>query len=174
MTDNEILQGCKRENLKAQQALYDKYSRAMMGICLRYIKNQTEAEDLFQDGFVKVFNSIRTLENPEALPFWIRRVFINTCINFINRNKKYAFSQIQDFEFKSTYHTDEPLNTEEILKALGQLPESYQLIFNLFVVEGYSHKEISELLGFSEGTSKSQLSRAKAMLRTIILKTEKV
>jgi RNA polymerase sigma-70 factor (ECF subfamily) len=174
MTDSEIVKGCQLGNMKAQKALYDRYSRVVMGICVRYVRNQADAQDVFQDTFVKIFRSVQTIENPEFLSLWLRRIAVNTAINFLKQKKRYPISSLDNLELKSNERTDELLDTEQMLKALDELHEPYRLIFNLYVIEGYSHKEISELIGINEGTSKSQLSRAKALLRKIIFKTEQV
>lgn len=169
----ELIQRCKENDRAAQQAIFKYYSSKMMGICLRYSKNVDDAKDILHDGFFKVFTTISKFRSDSALETWMTRVFINTAISHLReRSKKYNHLSIDDAYIELA---DEPiedenkraidkLEKEDALALVRKLPEKYQLIINMYAVEGMSHKEIAETLGVSEGTSKSQLSRARKML----------
>lgn len=168
MNDQEILKGCRKGKRKAQEALYHKYAQKMMGICRRYSKNYEEAEDVFQEGFVRTYKYIGKLEQTNSLGAWLKRVFINTAINYYQKNKKHH----DHLDTDTLYHAHDQyedaidqLSTQELLALVNNLPDGYRIVFNLYVMEGYNHKEIAETLGIAEGTSKSQLSKAKSMLK---------
>ncbi|MGB0525872.1 MAG: RNA polymerase sigma factor [Flammeovirgaceae bacterium] len=168
MTDQEIIEGCRKGKRKAQEALYSKYAHKLMGICRRYSKNYQEAEDVFQEGFVRVFKSVGKLEKTGALEAWLKRVFINTAINYYQKHKKHHDHVDYDLVYNSNddyEHIISNLNNQELLKFVNNLPDGYRMVFNLYAIEGYTHKEIAATLGVTEGTSKSQLSKAKAMLK---------
>lgn len=151
---------------KAKKELYDAFSIAMFNLCRSYLPNMADAEDVFQDAFVKVFENIHRVKNVESLPGWIKRVFTNSCIDAL-RKKRISFS-IEDFNatFLTTTNTvEDNLAHEEIIKLVHKLPIKSRLVFIMYVIEGYTHKEISELIGISEGTSKSQLFEAKLKLK---------
>jgi RNA polymerase sigma-70 factor (ECF subfamily) len=140
----------------------------MFGICLRYAKNQMEAEDVLQEGFIKVFRYLKDYRNDGSLEGWIRRTMVNTAINFYKKRIKYQ----KDLSLDQTepINTDEEsaidkLSAKELLELIRQLPDGYRMVFNLNVIEGYTHKEIGEMLNISENTSKSQLSRARNVLQ---------
>ena len=146
-----------------------------MGICLRYAKNREEAEDMFQESFVRVFKNISKLDNALAIDAWAKRVFINTAINYYQKHSRHHghFDVDQTFDLSiDTADIVSAMNVEELLKLVNQLPGGYRAVFNLYAIEGFSHREIGEKLGISEGTSKSQLSRAKGMLKKKILELE--
>ncbi|MCB0805790.1 MAG: sigma-70 family RNA polymerase sigma factor [Bacteroidales bacterium] len=140
----------------------------MYGVCLRFAKNKMEADDILQEGFIKVFINLKTFRNEGSLEGWIRRTIVNTAINMYKKNVKYQ----QDVEIDKAdikQHAEmsafEDIAAEELLKLIGELPVGYKMVFNLNIIEGYTHKEIGELLGVSENTSKSQLSRARQTLQ---------
>jgi RNA polymerase sigma-70 factor (ECF subfamily) len=169
-SDEALIEGCKRKDATFEKALYQQYARKMMGICSRYGRTQFESEDIFQDAFVKVYQHIHTCHG--ALEPWMKRVFVNTAINHFHKNRK----QFQEIEYDSVpeiqVENEEILSsitTKELLKLMHQLPEGSRLIFNLFVIEGYSHQEIADMLKIHEGTSKSQLARAKAHLKKLLI-----
>lgn len=169
--EDELIKGCIKGKHTHQVALYKKYAGKMMGICLRYIKDRNEAEDVFQESFVKVFSNLENYKGPHFEP-WIKRIFVNSCINSYNKNKKH-FPQV-DYEEASevNFIVDDTLSSisnEELLKVINSIPDGYKLVFNLYVIEGYSHKEISTLLNIHEGTSKSQLSKARKLLQKIVI-----
>lgn len=168
MTDHELLEGCKAKDPTAQKLLFQVYSRKLMGICRRYTQNHEDAEDVFQEAFVRVFKALTTVQKIESLEVWIKKIVIHTAINYFHRHKKHYGHLNQEFLLKPT-HGDElilsQLSNEELLKVIQNLPEGYRMVFNLFVIEGYAHKEIAKLLKISESTSKTQLLKAKKMLK---------
>lgn len=169
-SDQALIEGCKRKDAVFEKALYQQYARKMMGICSRYGRTQFESEDIFQEAFVKVYQHIHTCQG--ALEPWMKRVFVNTAINHFHKTKK----QYQEVEYEEApdiqVENEEILSsitTTELLKLMHQLPEGARMVFNLYVIEGYSHKEIGEMLNVHEGTSKSQLARAKAYLKKLLI-----
>ncbi|MCD4683809.1 MAG: sigma-70 family RNA polymerase sigma factor [Bacteroidales bacterium] len=140
----------------------------MYGVCLRFAKNQMEADDILQEGFIKVFLNLRTFRNEGSLEGWIRRTIVNTAINLFKKNAKYL-KDIEIDKAEIVQNTEEgaldKISVEELLNLIRELPAGYRMVFNLNVIEGYTHKEISELLKISENTSKSQLSRARQTLQ---------
>lgn len=168
MDEQTIITECLKGNAIAQRKLFDLFAPKMMGVCLRYMKSQDEAEDVLQDGFVKVFNKLEAFENNGSLEGWIRRIIVNTALDQIRKNSKFANSMdVDDYSYKleSSDFTFESLAAEDLLKIINEMPEGYKIVFNMFAVEGYSHKEIADTLGVTENTSKSQYSRARAYLR---------
>jgi RNA polymerase sigma-70 factor (ECF subfamily) len=155
--------------------LFDKFAPKMLTVCLRYAKDTTEAEDVLQEGFVKVFGKLSDFKMEGSLEGWIRRIMVNTSLDSIRKNKKYLTdAKLEDVDYKvmSLESASDQLQAEDLLKLVQLLPEGYKVVFNLFAIEGYSHKEIADLLGVSENTSKSQYSRARAHLRMQLEKLE--
>jgi RNA polymerase sigma-70 factor (ECF subfamily) len=154
--------------------LYERYAGVMLAVCMRYSKNREEAEDLLQEGFIKVFDKISTFRGHGSLEGWIRRIMINNALNYI-KSKKLMYIN-EDPQRWSEHLPDETrtegeqelYTPEMMLKAVQELPEGYRIVFNLYVMEGFNHREIAESLGISENTSKSQLSRARRYLRNIL------
>ncbi|TAE29434.1 MAG: RNA polymerase sigma factor [Cytophagales bacterium] len=169
MTESDLLEGCKRHDVRAQTALYNKYKSRLMGLCRRYARSEPEAEDMFHEGFIRIFGQLHTLEQAEKLLPWMKRVMVNTAINVYYKNQKqHSETDIDDAWSLSTGdHVDliARMGTEELLKLIEQMPDGYRMVFNLYVIDGYNHAEIGELMGIAEGTSKSQLARAKGMLK---------
>ena len=179
MTDEDkILEGCISGKRRAQNQLYKRFASGMLGVCLRYSKNIAEAEDILQEGFIKVFSYIKSFRKDGSLEGWIRRIMINTAITHYKKNKIY-FEEINDEEIGFIEETDknemfEPVDRETLLKLIQNMPEGYNLVMNLYVFEGYTHKEISGILNISENTSKSQLSKARKYLRNKLEKLNKI
>lgn len=165
-TEKELVEGCKQENPRIQRALYQKYYRLMFSICLRYSENREDAQDILQDGFVKVFKKINTFKHKGSFEGWVRRIMVHTAIEHYRKKSKYFMVDINE-AYDQSFDADALVNlsTAEIIKLVQELPAGYRTVFNLFVIEGYSHQEIADMLNISEGTSKSQLSRAKKMLK---------
>ncbi|MBK7964962.1 MAG: RNA polymerase sigma factor [Bacteroidetes bacterium] len=168
MTDEQIHEAILREDASAQRLLYEKFARKMFGVCLRYTKQREEAEDLLQEGFIKVFQKISSYKAEGSLEGWIRRVMVNTALDHI-RQQKMLWSDLTEVQEES----EEPiigneLGAAELMAQLQKLPMGYKTVFNLHAIEGYSHKEIGEMLGISEGTSKSQYSRARNQLMILV------
>ena len=173
-TIDSLFEGCRRGDRKAQENLYKTLASRMMGICMRYAKDTFEAEDVLQMGFVKVFQKISDFRGEGSFEGWIRRIMVNTAIESYRKNLR----NLNLVDIEEVY--DQPQNTfdmsvlelKDLLKLVQQLPNGYRLVFNLYVIQGYSHKEIAKQLGITEGASKSQLSRARAILKEKIIKME--
>lgn len=165
---NKIIQDCKQNKRSAQKKLYDVYSPIFLGICLRYAKDKAEAEDMLQDGFIKIFTKISKFSGKGSFEGWMKRIIINTSITSYHKNKKYNrlynIDEINEINIKSNLNKSN-FSEEELLKVIRTLPKGYNIIFNLYAIEGYKHKEIAQLLNISINTSKSQYSRAKKLLR---------
>jgi RNA polymerase sigma-70 factor (ECF subfamily) len=173
MTEELMLTGCLQNNAASQEALYNRFSPRMLGVCYRFAKNREDAEDMLQEGFIKVFSQIHQYRNEGALEGWIRRIIVHTCINSLKKNKK--FSDSVDIAYAinlSTRPESIPsiVQAKEIVECIRTLPLGYRTVLNLYAIEGYSHKEISLLLDIEESTSRSQYTRAKAMLEDILVR----
>src|SRR5689334_6253282 len=173
MTEEAILQGCVQNNAAAQKALYQKYSAKMLAVCYRYAHNREDAEDMLQEGFIKVFSQIHTFENRGALEGWIRRIMVHTCINILKKNKK--FNESVDLIHANSLQVREEtipsiIQAKQVVECIRLLPIGYRTVLNLYAVEGYSHREIAAMLDIEESTSRSQYTRAKAMLEDILIR----
>ena len=176
MSEEQMIKGCLESNPLAQRTLYNKLGPKMMGVCLRYMANMEEAQDVLQDGFVKVFDKLGAYSGAGSFEGWVRRIFVNTALDAIRKNKKLKHQgQIDDVTFAFGFNDFifETLVAEDLLKVLQELPLGYKTVFNLYAIEGYSHKEIAKKMNVTVSTSKSQFSRAKAMLREKITELEK-
>ena len=175
-TEKELIKGCQKGEGKAQRAVYEKYSPIMLGLCCRYIKDEMEAEDVMIFGFTKVFQKIDQFENKGSFEGWIRRIMVNEALTYIRRNKNmYLETDIEEADHEPDYNEIESsLEAEELMKMINDLPAGYRTVFNLYAIEGYSHKEIAEILEINQNTSKSQLSRARNILQKKLLEREKV
>jgi RNA polymerase sigma factor (sigma-70 family) len=165
-SEEEIINGCKKGKPQFQEALYNLYGSRMMGVCLRYAQDSMEAEDVFQETFIKVFSKIERFKGG-SFKSWIYTIFINSSIdNYRSNKQRHLHVSYDDIIEQDNGDVDvlKQMSANEITEIINKMPEGYRLVFNLFVVDGYSHKEISEMLSISEGTSKSQLFKAKAML----------
>jgi RNA polymerase sigma-70 factor (ECF subfamily) len=178
MSDPQIIELCAKHHRKAQQELYDKYSRLLLGVCLRYASDKAEAEDILQDSFLKIFYNIQDYSGSGSFIGWLRKVTVNTAITHYHKNLKYRYSvEIEEYEsietgvisFEEDFYT-----SDELYRVLNELPTGYRMVFNLYAVEGYKHKEIAEMLGIDTNTSKSQYSRAKAVIRDKLEKLGKL
>ena len=174
--ETDLIIACKKQNAKAQRMLYDKYVTLMLGLCRRYIKGEMEAEDVMINGFMKVFTKINLFEGKGSFEGWMKRIMINEALGYIRKNKAmYLEIEIEAADKEPDFNKlFTELETNDLLKMVNELPSGYRTIFNLYAIEGYSHKEISELLGINENTSKSQLSRARMNLRKKLLASEQV
>lgn len=171
LNEPELIEGCRKGNRACQKALYDLYSRKMLVVCMRYSKSTQEAEDILQEGFVKVFQGIQNFRQEAKLSTWITRIMVNTALNF-QRRKLYLFPMVdvEDIDLPEEELSISGIHFSQLLDMIRALPQGCQVVFNLFAIEGYSHKEIAEMMGISEGTSKSQYARAKALLQAKLLK----
>lgn len=173
--DNEILQGCLRNEVKAQKAFYQHFSSLMYAVCLRYGNTSEDAKDILQDGFVKVFGKLTQFSGKGSLEGWMKRIFINTALEHYRVNKVYMQQSDVDEAYNISHpsYALEKISQKEILAVLGKMAPGYRTVLNLYAIEGYAHAEIAEMLGISEGTSKSQLSRARALFIQTWLKLNK-
>lgn len=167
------MKACKDNVRQAQHELFMRFSHMMKGICLRYAPNDAEAEDILQESFIRVFRNLDLYAEKGPLGAWIRRITVNTALENYRKNKSIKHHLSQAFElsdFNPVAHDGaiEQLGLEELLQKIQRLPAGFRTVFNLYAVEGYTHQEIGELLGISDGTSKSQYSRARLLLRTMI------
>jgi RNA polymerase sigma-70 factor (ECF subfamily) len=168
MDDATLIIECVNGNPRAQRLLFDKFARKMLSVCLRYAKNEEQAEDVLQDGFVKVFGKLKDFKSEGSLEGWIRRIMVNTALDQIRKNNKLlGDTNIDDVGYKieNNDFIVEKMIAEDLMKMVQAMPEGYKVVFNMFAIEGYSHGEIATTLGISENTSKSQYSRARAYLR---------
>ncbi len=169
MDDQQIIEGCAKHNRNAQQLLYDKYSRFLLGVCLRYATDKAEAEDILQESFLKIFFNIKDYSGTGSFIGWLRKVAVNTAITHYHKNLKFRYHiEIEEFVSVETgvmSFEEDFFTSEELYKVLNELPAGYRMVFNLYAVEGYKHKEIAAMLGIDTNTSKSQYSRAKAAIR---------
>lgn len=174
--DNFLLTGCLKKERKAQELLYKKYSRTMFHICLSYSGDRDDAKDILQEAFVKVFTNLGKYNSKGALEGWIRRIVTNTAIDFFRRKKRLQFlnefNEEPEEEEEQSFFANAIFTTDLILNYIKQLPDGARVVFNLFAVEGLTHKEIASRLEISEGTSKSQYNRARTLLKRWISEYE--
>jgi RNA polymerase sigma factor (sigma-70 family) len=173
MTEEALLLGCLRNNATAQKQLYQMFSSKMLAVCYRYAHNREDAEDMLQEGFIKVFAQIHTFEKRGAFEGWVRRIIIHTCINILKRNKK--FTDSVDIIYANTLQSKGEnipslLQAKQVVECIKLLPLGYRTVLNLYAIEGFSHKEIADMLDIEESTSRSQYTRAKTMLEDILIK----
>jgi RNA polymerase sigma factor (sigma-70 family) len=169
-SDSDLIEGCLKGDRKMQHELYKRFAPKMYGVCLRYASNAEEAEDILQEGFIKVYNKIGSFRREGSFEGWIRRIFVNTAIEQF-RKKVYLqpITEMEEDTVEGKYLSVlDRLSEKDIIQLVQQLSPGYRTVFNMYVVEGYTHKQISEMLGISEGTSKSQLSRAKMILQDLV------
>ncbi len=168
--ESDIIRGCLDNDRKMQEMLYHRFSSKMYAVCLRYCKDADAAQDLLQDGFVKIFRNLDKFRGEGSFEGWIRRIFVNTAIEHFRKSvKNYTVSDTEDVTIEDTSLTAlDNLAEKDIIKLIQELSPGYRQVFNMYVIEGYSHKDIGEILGISEGTSKSQLARAKGILKRMV------
>ena len=173
MDYSQLIQRCIDDHSKAKKELYELFAPAMFAICCRYAKNQEDAEDIFQQSFIKIFEKLHQLRVPQTLPGWLKSIFIHEALDFYKtKYQKQSFTEINDHDVRQFDMNEavEQLNMEEIRAEINKLPDKCRLVFNLFVIDGFSHQEISEMNQISVGTSKSQLFEAKRRLKIQISK----
>ena len=178
MTEEELIRGCIREEAACQKEVFNRYASRMLGVCNRYARNTADAEDILQDAFIKIFDKIHQFKFEGSFEGWIRRIMVNTAL------KKYSLrrydKEVVGYEIKDRDESGaEPsayahLTQKEILELINNLPDGYRLIFNLYVIEGFQHEEIAEMLHIQPGTSRSQLVKARTMLQKQILELQKI
>ena len=164
---DDLIIGCRKNKSGAQQEMYEKYNGRMLAICRRYIGNIGDAEDTMIKGFMKIFEKIGQFKGEGSFEGWMSRIMVNESLTFIRRSKNmWIESSVDMIDVEPDYNwVDHAIQAEQILQLIDEMPTGYKTVFNLYAIEGYSHREISTLLGISEGSSKSQLSRARAHLK---------
>lgn len=175
----QIIEGCKKGKKRAQDALYARYSSMAYGVCLRYTKNKFDAEDVMQEAWVKIYKKIDTYSLNNSFEGWVRRIMVNTAITHYRKNLKHAYqSDVTELAYTRDEHQDGFMHAEytreELMKCINALPDGYRMVFNMYVIEGYKHKEIAEQLEIDINTSKSQLSRAKKYLQRELKELSKI
>jgi RNA polymerase sigma-70 factor (ECF subfamily) len=178
LTEDELIRGCLKKDASCQKEVFNRFAGRMLGVCNRYARNSADAEDILQDAFIKVFDKIYQFKSEGSFEGWIRRIVVNTAL------KKYSLrrydKEVVGYEVKDRDEEGmEPsayshLSQKDILDLVNQLPDGYRLIFNLYVIEGFQHEEIAEMLGIQPGTSRSQLVKARGMLQKQIIQLQKV
>ena len=178
MTEDELIKGCIRDEAACQKEVFDRYASRMLGVCHRYARSSADAEDILQDSFIKVFGKIKQFKSEGSFEGWIRKIVVNTAIkkySLTRYNKELVGYEVND----NLQPAAEPvayghLTEKDLMGLINNLPDGYRLIFNLYVIEGYQHDEIAEVLGIQPGTSRSQLVKARTMLQKQILELQKV
>lgn len=168
MNEDILVKKCIEGDNRAQKKLFDLFAPKLFGVCLRYMKDHDLAQDTLQDGFVKIFTKLSDYNGKGSFEGWMRRITVNTCLDQLRKDQKLKVNTpIDDVSFlvKDNHWIEEELTAKDLLKLVESLPDGYRVVFNMFAIEGYSHKEIAEQLNISENTSKSQFSRAKSQLR---------
>jgi len=178
MNEQEIIQSCIRKDTKAQKFLYEKYSAMLLGVCLRYSRSRRDAEDILQEGFLKIFINIRSYSGRGSFEGWMKRIIINSSITYYHQNLKYKhhsdITEINESEILEKELETSEFSQEELLNVINQLSDGYRMVFNMFAIEGYKHKEIAAMLKIDINTSKSQFSRARKIIQQKLLELKKI
>jgi len=172
--DEELIEGCRRQNRQAQKRLYEQYSSKFYALCCRYVKDKMEAEDVLITAFTKILDKIDQYTGEGNFEGWMRRVMVNEALSYLRRNKNmYLETTIEAANYEPDYNKlENQLEADDLMKLIETLPSGYKIVFNMYAIDGYSHKEIAEQLGITESTSKSQLSRARTALQKSLIETE--
>ena len=178
LTEDQLVRGCVLKNEAAQKAVFDLYAGKMLGVCMRYARNNADAEDMLQDAFIKVFDKIKQFKGEGSFEGWIRKIVVNTALKkytLIRYDKEIIGHEGVDAEhfFSTEQVAYSHLSEKELLQLVNKLPDGYRFVFNMYVIEGYSHDEIATLLGIQSGTSRSQLAKARMLLQKQILQIQK-
>lgn len=173
-TETQLIAALKRGESRAHKVLYERFSGKMLAVCTRYCANKDDAEEVMLDGFMRVFEKIQQFREDGSFEGWIRRVMVTESLMFLRKNKQWRQEiPIEEMQVEPDYAwADTSLNENDLLRVINQLPDGYRTVFNLYAIEGYNHAEIADMLGISEGTSKSQLSRARLLLQANVKKLE--
>lgn len=169
--ESEIIKGCLDGNRFYQKRLFDVYSKRMLSVCMYYTKNKDEAKDILQEGFIKVFRNMDKYRHDGAFEAWMRRIMVNTALDYFRKNKQEHLmygTETADAEIQVDPSAVQKMQADDIIKLIQKMPEGYQVVFSLYAIEGYNHKEIGEMLGISEGTSKSQYARGRVYLQKLM------
>ncbi|MBL7870451.1 MAG: RNA polymerase sigma factor [Cyclobacteriaceae bacterium] len=172
--DEELIEGCRRQNRQAQKRLYEQYSSKFYALCCRYVKDKMEAEDVLITAFTKILDKIDQYTGEGNFEGWMRRIMVNEALSYLRRNKNmYLETTIEAANYEPDYNKlENQLEAADLIKLIDTLPSGYKIVFNMYAIDGYSHKEIAEQLGVTESTSKSQLSRARTALQKSLIETE--
>ena len=176
MTEEQLIKGCVQNDVACQRLLFERYAGKLMTICLRYSCDKSEAEDMLQDAFIKIFSHIRQYKFEGSLEGWMKRIVVNCALKTIQK-KKTRFIEISNHDAaapQSDSFVLSSLTEDELIKMISSLPDGYRIVFNLYVMEGYSHDEIAEMLGIQAATSRSQLVKARKLLQKQILLNQKI
>ncbi len=175
LTEEELLEGCRKGKPVAQRKLYDRLAPKMLGVCIRYIKDKEEAEHVLIGSIVKVFDKLDQFKGDGSFEGWVRRIIVNDCLMYIRKNRNMSLqSDIDEVHDDPNLNVmEDQLSEQDLLKLIDELPVGYRTVFNLYAIEGYNHAEIAKQLDISENTSKSQLSRARKWLQNILAELEK-
>jgi RNA polymerase sigma-70 factor (ECF subfamily) len=171
--DEQLVKECIKKDIRAQKQLYEKYAPLMMSVCLRYVKDREIAQNLLQDGFIKLFDKIHTYSGTGSFVGWMRRIFVNTALEYLRHNDVFKYSTDVDAAYDIESEDESPvdkISADELMKCIEELPHGFRTVFNMFAIEGYSHAEIAEQLGIQESTSRSQYARARTLLQQKIMK----
>ncbi|QMW02523.1 RNA polymerase sigma factor [Spirosoma foliorum] len=173
-TEAQLIAALKRGESRAHKVVYERFAGKMLAVCTRYCANRDDAEEVMIDGFMRVFEKIEQFREDGSFEGWIRRVMVTESLMFLRKNKQWRQEiPIEEVTVEPDYAwADTAVNENDLLRMVNQLPDGYRTVFNLYAIEGYSHAEIAEMLGISEGTSKSQLSRARMLLQANLKKLE--
>lgn len=172
MIEQSLINACILNDAAAQRELYNRFSPKMLSICYRFAYNKYDAEDMLQEGFIKVFTQMHTFQNKGAFEGWMRKIIVHTCINFLKKHKKFSESLELTYavsEYVKEESVASKLQAKQVIDCIRKLPIGYRTVLNLYAIEGYSHREIGEMLSIQESTSRSQFTRAKVMLEHILL-----
>ena len=176
MTENDIIKGCIKGRADCQRMLFEVYARKMMSVCLRYVVNHHDAEDILQEAFIKVFTHIQQFKFEGSFEGWLRRIVVNTALKTLQK-KKLHFAEVNETTIPAVSadaSASSSLQVEQLMKLLNSLPDGYRIVFNLYVIEGYDHEEIAKMLNIQTSTSRSQLVKARKMLQQKITMMEKI
>ena len=177
MTEKKLIESCINGDRKSQKDLFDRFAGKMFSLCKRYARNVQESEDMLQEAFVKVFNSLDKYSYKGSFEGWIRRIVVNTCLRYLEKDK-ISFENFDLVEYSASNVIQssaiDNLAEEELLNLIAKLPDGYKMVFNLYVIEGYSHKEIAEMIGIGESTSRSQLVKARKLLKDLLIQHNEI
>ncbi len=176
MTEYELIKGCIKQDAKCQRLLFEQMAGKMLSVCLRYANDSMEAEDMLQDGLVRVFNNIHQFKFEGSFEGWVRRVVVNCALKHLQK-KRIQFSEIKENSndgLRMESYAFSNLGEEDLMKLISQLPDGYRIVFNLNIIEGYTHEEIGQMLNIQASTSRSQLVKARKMLQYQILQLQKI
>lgn len=182
MSENDLIKGCKKGSTEAQSLLYFRYAPLLKGVCIRYVKDKDIASDLLHDSFIKIFKCIRDFKEDGSIEGWLRRIVINTALDYLKKAKPHIISEVNDYENLSDETTvdefgeeiilqiiDSGFSKENLINMLNQLPQNYATVFNLFFIDGMSHKEIAKSMKITEGLSRKWTFRAKGLLKKLLI-----